>query len=540
MRRILGLLIAADRREFSGAVGVAVASGAASALLVAIIGQAATRQGEGPLGLVAVFAALVVATLVMRIASQLLLLHLVQGTVYRLRLDLCRQIIAAPLVTSERLGPARLLATLTDDVQAVADAVQGMPFLCFNLATLVGCLAYLCWLSPLILVGTVVVSLPGVWSYRLVGHYAIAAMRRGRARYDYLIEHFRAVTEGTKELKLHAPRRAAFLAEALTATADDCRREQFRGLALYSIAGAWTQLWLMLWLGLMLFALPRLRELETPVLVAYCLTVLYMLRPLDFVLHFLPIADRAGVALAQVEALGMSLRTASAEPTDAAPAPRATTLAGPIRLAGAVHRYQNPDDDRSFTLGPVDLEVRPGEILFLTGGNGSGKSTLAKLLTGLYPLAEGTLAVAGRPLAAGDLDDYRQLFSAVFADTFLFDHWYGLGAPPSTRVEEHLRRLRLAGRVTVSADGIDPRGLSQGQRKRLALVALLLEDRPVCVFDEWASDQDPAFKEFFYRHLLDELKARGKAVVVISHDDRYFDAADRLVKLEDGRVVGGS
>ncbi|SDM20561.1 putative ATP-binding cassette transporter [Franzmannia pantelleriensis] len=63
-----------------------------------------------------------------------------------------------------------------------------------------------------------------------------------------------------------------------------------------------------------------------------------------------------------------------------------------------------------------------------------------------------------------------------------------------------------------------------------------LEDRPFLVFDEWAADQDPLFKEVFYREVLPELKRMGKAVLVISHDDRYFPLADRLVRLESGKL----
>jgi putative ATP-binding cassette transporter len=80
--------------------------------------------------------------------------------------------------------------------------------------------------------------------------------------------------------------------------------------------------------------------------------------------------------------------------------------------------------------------------------------------------------------------------------------------------------------------------LSQGQRKRLALVTAMLEDRPFYVFDEWAADQDPQYKEIFYGELLPALRARGKGVVVVTHDDRYFRLGDRVLKLEEGRIVG--
>ena len=69
------------------------------------------------------------------------------------------------------------------------------------------------------------------------------------------------------------------------------------------------------------------------------------------------------------------------------------------------------------------------------------------------------------------------------------------------------------------------------------LLTAYLEDRAVYVFDEWASDQDPIFKELFYLHILKRLKERQKAVVVVSHDDRYFSAADRIVRLDSGKAV---
>ena len=69
------------------------------------------------------------------------------------------------------------------------------------------------------------------------------------------------------------------------------------------------------------------------------------------------------------------------------------------------------------------------------------------------------------------------------------------------------------------------------------MVVAYLEQRPFLVFDEWAADQDPVFKEVFYRQLLPELKAAGKTVFVISHDDKYFDCADKLLRMEHGQLA---
>ena len=200
--------------------------------------------------------------------------------------------------------------------------------------------------------------------------------------------------------------------------------------------------------------------------------------------------------------------------------------------------YHREGRDLDFTLGPVDLELEPGEVVFLVGGNGSGKTTLAKLLVGLYRPDGGEIRLDGRPVGAEELDDYRQLFSVVFADFYLFDRLLGLEAPDlDERARRYLEELQIDHKVEVEGGELSTLELSQGQRKRLALLTAYLEDRPVYLFDEWAADQDPTFKEVFYGEVLPDLARRGKGVVAISHDDRYYRLGDRVVKLEDGRVV---
>jgi putative ATP-binding cassette transporter len=185
----------------------------------------------------------------------------------------------------------------------------------------------------------------------------------------------------------------------------------------------------------------------------------------------------------------------------------------------------------------VDVTLQPGELAFLTGGNGSGKTTLAKVLTGLYAPESGEVRVNGRPVGPAQREDYRQLFSVVFGDSFVFDGFLGLGSDLDERARDYLALFGLADKVRVRNGLLSTTALSRGQRKRLALLTAYLEDRPVYVFDEWAADQDPSFREVFYTRLLPELKDRGKAVLAITHDDRYFGVADRLVRLDDGMLA---
>ena len=189
-------------------------------------------------------------------------------------------------------------------------------------------------------------------------------------------------------------------------------------------------------------------------------------------------------------------------------------------------------------LGPIDVTIHRGQIVFIIGGNGSGKTTLAKLITGLYLPESGELRLDGQAITPSNREGYRQLFSVVFDDAMVFEGLWGLKAADlDQRAQEHLRALELGHVVTVSGGVFSTTKLSRGQRKRLALVTAYLEDRPIYLFDEWAADQDPMFRKTFYQRLLPELKSRGKTVVAVTHDDRYFAVADRVIKLEEGKVV---
>ncbi|MDB9423787.1 ATP-binding cassette domain-containing protein [Microcystis aeruginosa CS-564/01] len=194
-------------------------------------------------------------------------------------------------------------------------------------------------------------------------------------------------------------------------------------------------------------------------------------------------------------------------------------------------------DEKGFLLGPISFSWQPGELIFIIGGNGSGKSTLAKLITGLYPPLSGAIYLNGKRITQDNVEWYRQHFSAIFSDFYLFDSFLGFDRPNlDQEVENYLMQLQLAHKVTVKNGVLSTTELSQGQRKRLALLTAYLEDRPIYVFDEWGADQEPRFRELFYKQILLQLKERGKIVIVISHDERYFHLADHIIKLDYGAV----
>jgi putative ATP-binding cassette transporter len=216
---------------------------------------------------------------------------------------------------------------------------------------------------------------------------------------------------------------------------------------------------------------------------------------------------------------------------------RATTRWQNLTLSQVKHSYIG-EGDNNFVLGPIDLNLRAGELVFLTGGNGSGKTTLAKILTGLYVPETGALSFNEQTITDTNRDGFRQHFSTVFSDAFIFETLLGLDQPELDQdARDLLAQFQIDHKVQVTDGTLSTINLSQGQRKRLALLTAYLEDRPIYVFDEWAADQDPQFREIFYYQLLPELTAKGKTVIVISHDDRYYHVADRIITLDYGKIA---
>lgn len=508
-------------------------AGASSAGLIAIINFALQPLGQPPGWLPWLFLGLCGLLLMTYSVSQVVLTSLAQDVVYALRLQLIGRILDCPLQHLEQLGAPKLLATLTEDVEAIAASSAAISILCTSLALVLGCWVYLCWLSPvlfLIMMGVLVVIVYALQFFIAKGQRIFV---KARDQQDQLFKHFQTVTLGTKELKLHHARRQTFLTEELTTALIKVRKYWIRGMAMYALVGGVGFTLVFLAVGFLIFVLPSVLPSVLPMsaalLTSYALTILFLITPINGILGLLPQVVRANVALGKVESLGLSLAAQTTESLDL------TAYAQSVwqrwSLEDATHTYSG--GDHSFTLGPLTLEFRPGEIVFIVGGNGSGKSTLIKLLTGLYQPETGQIVFDGERVCDRNREQYRQQFSAVFADFYLFDRFLGVD---SGKAQDYLKRLELDQKVTLKDGQLSTLNLSQGQRKRLALLTAYLEDRPIYVFDEWASDQDPVFKEVFYSQLLPALQQQGKTVIVVSHDDRYFESCDRIIKLDYGQI----
>jgi putative ATP-binding cassette transporter len=538
--RLLGFLLRRSRSVVVVSIVTAAIGGAGGVALIALVHAELGREAAPGRATAWAFVGLFLLVAATRFVSQAAMARLGLGAVAELRTLICRKILALPLAKFEAIDSSSLIAILTEDIAIVANALVGIPQVCINLPLVVIAISYLGWLSPSIMLCGAAFAPLAILVYFGLAAPAMRQVRASRKGQDALVGHIRTLIEGFRELKQHRGRSEAFLGRALEPSAAAVRDRAVAGQTLFAMAEGWGQIAFFGFLGFLLFLFPTIRVVDRATLAGIVLVVLYVMGPLDVILTWLPILGRARASMQRVEALVPSLEVE--EPAE----PSTTQFLGPrpsllesLRLEGVTYEYRGDSDRPGFALGPVDLTLRPGELVILAGGNGSGKTTLVKVLAGLYTADDGAIRLDGRAIADEDLAAYRQLFSVVFADGYLFKDRLGIERPGlDAEAGAGLERLGLGDRVGLDGDVYSTLDLSQGQRRRLALLNARLEDRPVCIFDEWAANQDPRFRRAFYREILPELRDLGKALLVISHDEEYYDVADRIVRLRDGRFVG--
>lgn len=513
------------------AFGLAAMAGMIQSLVIFMIAQEAeriARDAASPGGLmvftlaVACFA----AALLMSIRQSV---RVIDGTIFGMSARFAHYIRRSELADLERIGAERVHGAVTRDIVTIG----GMAPLALS-AIQVGALITSCFLliavkSPAV-AGLGVLILIAMWPI----HARIRSNLRERARAANEAEdRFCALLDdalgGFKELRLNERKSRDYYFNALLPATDEAAESRvFSGTSFVFQMQATLAAWMLFVLAACFIA----PVLDVPTGIATSAVMLAFLRtPMVDFASYLPAIVNARVSIERLRSIERDLAAAADHrPRHQNPDPTFRAL----RMRDVTHQYTDASGRPVFSLGPVSLEIKAGETVLIAGGNGSGKSTLLKILTGLYPPASGAVLVDGRPPLP---DELRGLFSAVFTDFHLFSRLYGLGDVDQAATDRLLDVLDLSHKLSITDGAFSTLDLSTGQRRRLALIAAYLERRPIVVFDEWTADQDPEFRTFFYEGLLPELKRRGRTVVAITHDDRYFHAADRFYRLRDGRIV---
>jgi putative ATP-binding cassette transporter len=502
------------------ASGLGLAGGTVTVTLLAgINGAIGAAAAPGPQGL-AWLAALALGAPAIAFLSEYCGTVLGQKVVADMRTTLCRRIASSPIDRVERLTSPRLMAVLTGDLDTVSATTLALAPMLAATATVAGGLGYLGWLAPdLFALAATTLAVAYVVT-TLLRRAAIGRMDAARTAHEAMLSGFRAIVDGGKELRLDASRREIELDRRLAGAITSIAAHQVRTRSLFGLAEA-VMACLIFAVAISVLALGGKTDAGTAG--AFVVALLYLRGPLDQVVGVLPMLARSQIALRRIAALETDL----GEPEPVAAVKMAAAFE---RLDFDAVEYRYPGSERS-AVSPLSLSLRPSEIVFVTGANGAGKSTLIKLLTGLYQPSGGAVTLDGQPVVHGDAG-YRGLFSTVFHDFHAFGDLVLPADLAPGEIDGLIARLGLGGKVTVEPDGrVRHAGLSTGQRRRLALLQVYLDRRPVVVLDEWAAEQDPTFRRFFYEVLLPELRDRGASIVLVTHDDRYFDCADRLLEL---------
>ena len=472
--------------------------------------------------------------LIARSTSQVMLSRVSMEVTSELRIRMYDRIAKAPIPALEKIGSAKLLAALTTDVPRVVMGARLLPDLLTSSITLLAMLGYLWYLNTDVFKFVMGALIVGSTTYQIPMLIGRRYLKKGRLHIDELQEAIRGLIYGAKELKLDSEKRQAYFQEILLASEHSVLRADKTGHTIMRVAMNYGDLLSFFVIGAVSFVFVNHTAIGSRDLVGVIMALMYVTGPIALLLNFVPQISVARISLNAVNKLFQQI------PEEHLPErrPRAKEWEV-VRFEGVGYQYATADEN-GFAVGPADFEIRKGEVTFIVGGNGSGKSTLSKLITQHYRPTCGDIFFGDERITAENLAVYRDDIAAIYSDYYLFDRVLAgtrLGDQLlQPLVEEYLRAFKLDHKVVFRDRKFSTIALSDGQKRRLALIVSFIDDKQLYLFDECAADQDPGFKNVFYREVLPDLKARGKAVVVISHDDRYFDAADKVIVMEDGRI----
>lgn len=477
-----------------------------------------------------------------RTLSQLLLLNVVINATSALRQQYFYRILKAPLFNLERVGSSRLIASITTDVRSILDGASRVPDILINLVSISGMLLFILYLNTDVFIFICSAILFGVISFFIPVLLGNRYFKQARESVDELQEAIKGNIYGIKELKLSKQKRDAYFKEILLKKESDVKSSNKKGALILTAAVNYGDMINFFIVGYVTFIFVNYHAIATAEIMAIVMVLLFITGPISVLMQAIPEIVKANVSLRKLDDLFNALPNEKIK-QEILPLKQWHQLVFnqvqfSYEIVAEEKSQVEQDSHDKFTVGPISFHINRGEITFVVGGNGSGKSTISKILTGHYTPESGELCLDDVVISDALLISYRDQVSAIYTDYYLFEKLLGNEATSQfDKVEEYLSLLGLDEKVDIKNGYFSSLELSDGQRKRLALLVSFIEDKDIYLFDEWAADQDPIFKDFFYKEILSELKARNKVVIVISHDDRYFHVADKVLVMEDGNLV---
>ncbi len=453
----------------------------------------------------------------------------------KLRIRLIKKIRRTDLLFLEKNNDAEIYIRLTQDINTLSQSIPVLIITMDSFFTIIGVLIYCAILSIeyfICLLIFVCLSLLIFYSKYIETRNKFA--RAGETENDFF-ETIEGLLSGFKQIKVNY-KRDDHLYEDMGTLANNSDTLNAEGIINIFQVSILTDALYFGMIGFFIFAIPQIIDIDAMMIPKLITALLFIYSPLSIIYKFAPHVVMSNIAIEKIEILEKKLDEIKIKTTQPSYTPVDFRS---IELSSVSFNYIDQDNQSSFSIGPIDLTINKGETVFIAGGNGSGKSTLLKVFTGLYPACSGKIIFDGKVLSEDALPNFRELFSIIFTDYHLFKKLYGIETIDENHLNQLLDVMALDHKTAFIEQKFSNLDLSTGQKKRLAYIVALLEDRPVYVFDEWAADQDPEFRKYFYTTILKDLKKLGKTVIAVTHDDRYFDYADRLIEMDDGNIKTG-
>lgn len=462
---------------------------------------------------------------------QATLIRLTRNMVYELRVELISKIFSTSYQKFEQIDRGRIYTTLNNDISFIGESLNIITGLVTNCFTALGAFLYLGSLAFWATCLTILLIVAITALYYVVTQKTNKYFEAARDTENKFMRMINGLIDGFKELSLHKVKKEQYKADIAEIAVVHRDRMTTAGVR-FTNAFLVGESMLVVLLGIVAFGLPKMFDNILPqTIMSFVIVLLYLIGPVNNILGSIPSVLQLRVARRRVTGFINDIPVTA--PAIALQKTRIKEVET-FRAAGVKFQYRKNGEEQGFTTGPINLELARGEIIFIIGGNGSGKSTLGKLLTGLYEPDEGSFLINNTSIDSSQLGEY---FSTVFASPYIFEKLYNINTEDQAdKISEYLKLLHLDQKVKIENGRYSTLELSTGQLKRLALLQCFLEQKPIYLFDEWAADQDPEYRSFFYNHLLPDLKSQGKIIIAITHDDNYFYAADKILKMENGRL----
>jgi len=536
--RLLDLFLGETRTSLRRLGVMATVAGCSNAALIAIVNRAAEHIKDGPPRITSV-ALFLLFILVYSYAQRYVLVTTsleIERVVHRCRARLIGRLKVCELREIELIGRGRIYSAVSSDTQTISQTANGLVMAAQAGFLIICACVYLATISlTSLLVSCAFLTVVARIFLRKMASVNIT-LHQASEEESKLHDLVNGLLDGFKEVKLFSKRATAVLVDVVAVSE---RTAVFRTAAQQAMGAnfIFSQIAFLLLLGTLVFVTPMFSSSYSGSVMESMTTVVFLIGPISALVATLPMATVANAAAENIYNLEKLLEEHTRE--DGTESSSQSRIAVPQALKTLELRrvfYSYTLEESQFNVGPVDLLIRAGEVIFITGGNGSGKSTLIKLLTGLYAPISGEVLVNGVPVTAWNVQEFRDQFCAVFSDFHLFRHLYGITIPDPQVTEAWLKEMEISNKTTIDGAAFSTVDLSTGQKKRLALVSAMLEDKPIVILDEWAADQDPHFRRKFYEELIPHMRAEGRTVIAVTHDDRYFQYSDRRLHMEEGML----